>query len=244
MIYLYEIYQRICNLVFLLTSKQQERALINDCVNSDFNTTTNYCLWKTLKIFKKVTYQKQFEFNFVECGVWKGIYLVFFQKLIELYKLENCKIYGFDTFEGIPEPTTHDVTKNNESMLERYNSLKINNKTSNWNLTKIKKVKDNYIKNTIKNNNLILVKGKVEDTLTHKNNIPKEISILKLDTCLYEGTKIELEILFPKVKRGGVVIIDNYYNFKGVKKATDEFLIGKQHDVEYSRITSRVTIHK
>ena len=91
---------------------------------------------------------------------------------------------------------------------------------------------------------MILVKGKVEDTLIDKNNIPKEISILKLDTCLYEGTKIELEILFPKVKRGGVVIIDNYYNFKGVKKATDDFLIGKQHDVEYSRITSRVTIYK
>ena len=47
---------------------------------------------------------------------------------------------------------------------------------------------------------MILVKGKVEDTLIDKNNIPKEISILKLDTCLYEGTKIELEILFPKVK--------------------------------------------
>ena len=144
----------------------------------------------------------------------------------------------------MPEPTIHDVTKNNESMLERYNSLKINDKTSNWNLTEIKKVKDNYLKNTIKNNNLILVKGKVEDTLIDKNNIPKEISILKLDTCLYEGTKIELEILFPKVKSGGAVIIDNYYNYKGVKKATDEFLIGKHHDVEYSRITSRVTIYK
>ncbi len=244
MIYLFEIYQRICNLIFFLTSKKQERTLINDCIRSDFNTTTKYCLWKTLKIFKKATNQKLFEYNFVECGVWKGVYLIFFQKLIELNNLKNCKIYGFDTFEGMPEPKVHDVTKKNESMLEKYKSLKINDKTSNWNLTKIKKVKDNYLKNTIKNNNLILVKGKVEDTLIDKNNILKEISILKLDTCLYEGTKIELEILFPKVKRGGVIIIDNYYNFKGVKKATDEFLIGKHHDVEYSRITSRVTIYK
>ena len=38
--------------------------------------------------------------------------------------------------------------------------------------------------------------------------------------------------------------VSNYYNYKGVKKATDEFLIGKHHDVEYSRITSRVTIYK
>ena len=36
---------------------------------------------------------------------------------------------------------------------------------------KIEKVKDNYFKNTKKNNNLVLVKGKVEDTLIDKNNL-------------------------------------------------------------------------
>ena len=77
-----------------------------------------------------------------------------------------------------------------------------------------------------------------------KQNIPDEISILKLDTCLYTGTKIELEVLFPKVKKKGIVIIDNYFNYNGVKKATDEFLIEKKLDIKYSKVSDRVVIYK
>ena len=45
-----------------------------------------------------------------------------------------------------------------------------------------------------------------------------------------EGTKIELEKLFPKVQKGGAVIVDNYFNFKGVKKATDEYFASKEKE--------------
>lgn len=244
MAYIYEICQRFCNLIFFITSSKQERNLIAECINLEFNTTPKYCLWKTLRLFKKAAKNKSIKHNFVECGVWKGIYLVFFQKLIELYNLENCKIYGYDTFEGMSMPTKEDKTRYDKSMLDRYYLLKIDEKTSNWNYTEIDKVKDNYFQNTKKNNNLILVKGKVEDTLIDKQNIPDEISILKLDTCLYTGTKIELEVLFPKVKKKGIVIIDNYFNYKGVKKATDEFLIEKKLDIQYSKVSDRVVIYK
>ena len=244
MAYIYEICQRFCNLIFFITSSKQERNLITECNKLEFNTTTKYCLWKTLRLFKKAVKNKTIKYNFVECGVWKGIYLVFFQKLIEMYNLENCKIYGFDTFEGIPKPTTEDITMKDESMLDRYNLLKVDDKTSNWNYTKIDQVKDSYFQNTKKNSNLILIKGKVENTLIEHQNIPDEISILKLDTCLFSGTKIELDILFPKVKKDGIIIIDNYFNFKGVKKATDEYFKEKKLDIKYSKLISRVVIYK
>ena len=144
----------------------------------------------------------------------------------------------------MPKPTKYDLTRYNDSLLDRYNLLKVDEQTSNWNYTKIDKVKDNYFQNTKKNNNLILVKGKVEDTLIDKQNIPDEISILKLDTCLYAGTKIELDILFPKVIKDGIIIIDNYFNYKGVKQATDEFFKEKNLDIKYSKLSDRVVIYK
>jgi len=242
--YVYEIYRKVCNLFFFIISNKRERDLINECNKLEFSTTPKYNLWTTLRLFKKVVKNKSIKHNFVECGVWKGIYLVFFQRLIEIYNLENFKIYGFDTFEGMSMPTKEDKTKYDVPMLDKYKLLKINDKTSNWNYTEIDKVKDNYFQNTKKNNNLILVKGKVEDTLIDKQNIPDEISILKLDTCLYTGTKIELEVLFPKVKKKGIIIIDNYYNYKGVKKATDEFLMEKKLDIKYSKVSDRVVIYK
>ena len=88
-------------------------------------------------------------------------------------------------------------------------------------------VKKNYQKNTSKNKNLILIKGKVEDTLKIRKNLPKKISILRLDTDFYESTKKELEELYPLLERGGILIIDDYGHWKGCKKAVDEYFKDK-----------------
>ena len=160
MIYIFAIYRRIYNLFFFIKSNKQERNLIAECINLEFNTTPKNQLWKTLELFKEVIKKNPNKGNFVECGVWKGGYLVFFQKLIEIHDLENCKIYGFDTFEGMSMPTKEDKTRYDVPLLDRYNSLKINDAINNWNYTEIDKVKENYYQNTKTNKNLILVKGK------------------------------------------------------------------------------------
>ena len=64
----------------------------------------------------------------------------------------------------------------------------------------------------------------------------EKISILRLDTDFYESTKVELEVLFPKLISGGFLIIDDYGHWKGARKAVDEFFNGKEwlHYVDYS----------
>ena len=57
----------------------------------------------------------------------------------------------------------------------------------------------------------------------HVYSIPEKISILRLDTDFYISTKIELEILYPKLVRGGILIIDDYGYWQGAKKAVDEY---------------------
>tara|TARA_B110000259_G_scaffold174681_1_gene209240 strand:- start:563 stop:1135 length:573 start_codon:yes stop_codon:yes gene_type:complete len=188
-------------------------------------------------------YKKNIEGSIVECGVWQGINLVLFQKLIEEYSLDSCKIYGFDTFEGTPNPTKEDITKYNELMKDEYERLKKKDNTSGWNNASMDVVKNNYHNNTINNNNLILIKGKVENTLIDNDNIPKKISILRLDTSLYEGTKIEFEKLFPKVQKGGSVIIEGYGQYKGVKKATDEYLFSSNYKIRYNYLLGRAVIN-
>ena len=70
--------------------------------------------------------------------------------------------------------------------------------TSGWNNASLDNVQENFNQNTQPNNNLILIKGKVEDTLLDEKNLPEKIAILKLDTNFYESFKIELEIFFSK----------------------------------------------
>jgi hypothetical protein len=69
--------------------------------------------------------------------------------------------------------------------------------------------------------NVILIEGKVEETIPQ--TLPDSISLLRLDTDWYESTKHELTYLYPRLSRSGVLIIDDYGYWQGAKEATDEY---------------------
>ncbi len=78
------------------------------------------------------------------------------------------------------------------------------------------------------------IKGKVEETIP--KNIPKEIALLRLDTDWYESTKHELTHLFPLLKPNGVLIIDDYGHWEGVRKAVDEYISDNNIHILLNRI--------
>jgi predicted O-methyltransferase YrrM len=92
-----------------------------------------------------------------------------------------------------------------------------------WANASIEEVKENFAKLNLLSDNVIFVKGKVEDTLEEAEIIPKVISFLRLDTDWYESTKKELEKLYEKLVTGGILVIDDYGTFDGAKKAVDEY---------------------
>ena len=108
----------------------------------------------------------------------------------------------------------------------------------------LEKVKQNYNKNTKLNKNLTCVKGQVEKTLKIKKNLPKKISILRIDTDWYESTKVELEILFPLLSKNGFLIIDDYGYWSGAKKAVDNYFQKKSVSLFKIDFTSRFVIKK
>jgi hypothetical protein len=91
-------------------------------------------------------------------------------------------------------------------------------------------------------NGVKLIKGMVENTLIKNENLPDKISILRLDTDFYESTKKELEILFPRLATGGVLIIDDYGHFKGAQQAVDEYFEGKDIWLHYVDYTCRLMV--
>lgn len=105
-------------------------------------------------------------------------------------------------------PSSHDFNYNNKSAQTMYDDhIK---KKIGFAMCSLNEVKKNIIKNTAVDN-IVFIKWKVENTLKNKKNLPKKISILRLDADFYESTKVELEILFPRLVKGGVLIIDDYF---------------------------------
>lgn len=110
-------------------------------------------------------------------------------------------LWGFDSFEGFPEPSFEDASPRNA-------------KKGDWKCIEaedvpkflaIQRIDENLISQRAK-----VVKGFLEETL------PKcpigSIALLHLDVDLYNSYKTCLQYLFPKVAQGGVVMFDEYIN--------------------------------
>ena len=178
---------------FTLVSRERLENLYNQC--KKFNNT-NY--------------------SFVECGVAKGGSLA----MMKFASGKNNKVFGFDSFEGMPNITNEDLGDYNKS-----NPLTGFGKVGDNLSGGIDNVFNTFNKLSLNMINVLLVKGFFQDTLQIQENIDNlgKIAVLRLDGDWYESTKICLEKLYDKVIDGGIIIIDDYGHFIGAKKATDEF---------------------
>jgi O-methyltransferase len=158
--------------------------------------------------------------DFVECGVWMGgSMMAAARTLLEAGDTER-QLYLFDTFEGMPKPTKEDVDWAGENMLERWNAEHRNR------LNRDARASEKQVSSAMAtvgyDMSLVhLVKGMVEDTIPL--NAPEEIALLRLDTDYYASTLHELVHLYPRLVKGGVLIIDDYGHFKGAEQAVTEY---------------------
>ena len=175
--------------------------------------------------------ENKLEGDFVECGVWRGGNILLYKLLNDFYGL-NKTIFAYDTFEGMTTPEDIDIDyKGNSSKKELLTNKKSEDIINIHCYSTIDSVKKNILKHS-KLENINFIIGAVEKSLLLEKNLPKKISVLRLDTDWYASTKIELEILYPRLVQGGVLIIDDYGYWQGAKKAVDEYFFHKKKWLE------------
>lgn len=173
-------------------------------------------------LFKAIEYleKNQIQGDFVECGVWKGGSSMLAISSFLHFNNTSRKIYMYDTFEGMSEPTEKDVSVRGEEVSGNWENLKQENERV-FCYSTLDEVRNNIKTIGYPENRIHFVKGKVEDTIPQ--NSPDKISILRLDTDWFESTKHELIHLYPKLVPGGVLIIDDYGHWKGAREAVDNY---------------------
>jgi hypothetical protein len=205
-------------------------------ITEKFSMTPPVRIWCLIKSIEYLI-KKKIKGDFVECGVWRGGNLILMQKMLNRLKNQKIKIYGYDTFTGLTMPSIVDRPYHGRfSSLDRWKKRK-RKKHVNWCYAGIDLVKQNILSTVPSKNNIKLIEGKVEDTLLKKSQLPKKIALLRLDTDWYKSTKTELEILYPLLSKGGVLIIDDYGHWKGARKAVDEYFKNDKvfmHRIDYS----------
>ncbi len=179
--------------------------------------------WALISALKYINRGK-IEGDIVECGVWRGGNMLIAADFCRASKVRR-DIHLFDTFTGMSEPTDKDVSISDKPASSEYEGRKKDGYTD-WDYASLEDVKRNFSQANLSDGSVHFVKGKVEDTLRVAGNIPEKIALLRLDTDWYESTKIELEVLYPRLVRGGVLIIDDYGHWQGARQAVDEYFKG------------------
>jgi O-methyltransferase len=148
-----------------------------------------------------------------------------------LIKNTNKKLYLFDSFKGLPEPSINDELKDdifNLGSMKLYKGKMSHKKCKVINeLSDIKLDKNQYIIN----------EGFVNKSTIGKLIFPEKVSFAYLDFDFYQPTLDVLNVLEKKLMNKSIVIVDDYDFFStGVKKVVDEWVDINQSKYEINKI--------
>ena len=176
-------------------------------------------LWAVIQATRYII-RNNIEGDFVECGVWRGGCSLAIAMILDELK-SNKKIYLFDTFAGMTKPGSNDINCDNVHANKKFiESKKVN--YNSWCYASLNDVHKQFKKLNLYKK-AVFVKGDILKTLKQENNLPKKISLLRLDTDWYESTKCELDILYPLLQKDGVLLIDDFGQWQGARKAVNEY---------------------
>jgi len=148
----------------------------------------------------------------LEFGVHTGYTINFISK-----KLNNYNVYGFDSFEGLPEFWRDGFTEGCFAV------------------SKLPSVSEN----------VTLVKGWFDETLPSfvEANTNKKISYLHIDCDLYSSTNTIFALLEHNIVKGTVIVFDEYFNYPswehGEFKAFKEFIDKTKKEYRYITYNSK-----
>lgn len=167
----------------------------------------------------------------VECGVWRGGSILAMIHCLQEQDAKPRDIYLYDTFEGMTEPTEHDVAHTGETASEEWKQSHQQGKRAWDNFFSAEAFDFDSVRETLlatgyPEKHLHFVKGPVEETLP--TTLPERIALLRLDTDWYESTLHELNHLYPLLCQSGVLIIDDYGHWQGCRRAVDEYFASPQ----------------
>lgn len=173
---------------------------------------TNLEPWDTtrrdmLTLFVRTIIEHDIPGDFVEVGVYKGSTAKLFHK----YAPER-KLHLFDTFAGFKE----------RSVSAEQNSTGLSISKDHFADTSVEAVTE-YIQ---PNSNVFFYPAYFPDRLPENFDTLK-FALIHLDADLHEPTLKGLEIFYPKISPGGMIIVHDYNSWIGAREAVDTFFKDK-----------------
>lgn len=204
----------------LLSLNLDERKLIKNIKHKNLTYLSNQKLSSITATCKSLE-EKNKDGLFIEAGCALGGSTI----LITSIKSKSRPLLVYDVFGMIPPPTQDDT----DDVHARYKDI-VDGKSTGLGGDKYYGYEENLYEKVqsnlrefgidIDNQSVSLIKGLVQDTL----EIDKPVAFAHIDVDWYQPVMTCLERIFPHLIIGGSIILDDYHDWGGCKKATDEYL--------------------
>lgn len=159
--------------------------------------------------------------NFLEAGCALGGSAV----LIATTKNTERPLFIYDVFGMIPPPAKEDT----QDVHDRYKTI-VEGKSTGIGGDKYYGYQENLydiVQSNLKifginceDKSVSLIKGLVQDTM----KIDQPVAFAHIDVDWYEPVMVCMRRIFPNLVLGGSIILDDYHDWGGCRKATDEYL--------------------
>ena len=201
--------------------------------NNFYLSCDNTRLSKILAHYELFKMAKDLPGAMVECGVFKGTSFVRFAGFRDLFGTSfSHKLIGFDTFGSFPKTNFKEDKKYRNNFIKAAGGQSISEEQ----LLEVLRRKGT-------DKNVELVRGDIVKSIPKylKKNPHLKISLLNLDTDIYEPAVTILDYLWPKIVRGGVLALDDYGTFSGETKAVDDYFKKIKENVKILKFSFAMT---
>lgn len=162
---------------------------------------------------------------YIEAGCALGGSTVVISKL----KPDTNPFNVYDVFDMIPEPTGEDT----QDVIDRYKTISAGESTGIKGDTYYGYMDNLYqvVEENLKTfgvdkeaEKVSLIKGLLQDTM----EIQDDVVFAHIDVDWYEPVKVSLDRINQHLVVGGIIVLDDYFDWGGCRKAVDQFLSDNQ----------------
>ena len=178
---------------------------------------------------------------FIEAGCALGGSTVVIGKL----KNSASELRVYDVFGMIPAPTESDG-KDVQKRYERIAAGKSRgiggDRYYGYEENLVDTVKANLARYgiSVSTDNVKLIRGLLQDTM----EIDHPVVFAHIDVDWYEPVRTCLERLVPNLAAGGVIILDDYHDWSGCRRAVDDFFADKRDEFRFDDSAGSLKVQK
>jgi O-methyltransferase len=158
--------------------------------------------------------------DLIETGVWRGGATIFMRAVLKAYQVRDRKVWVIDSFEGLPRPNAEKYPADADDIHYTMQHLAVS----------LEGVQANFAKYGLLDDQVCFLKGWFKDVLP--DLLVDKVALMRLDGDMYESTMDALTYLYPKLSRGGYVIIDDYGYINSCRQAVHDFRAANQIEEE------------